>query len=158
MQTWLSGILMVGGGTLAAALGLLIVRRLVPRDRLAEHEEVAGFLIGVVGVFYAVLLGFVILVVWNNYEDVKARVTQAANQLGDMFHLSEGLPDPVQTRLRVAMAAYGERAIAEEWGAMEHGERGPRTEQAVRTFGKFASRSTRRRAARRYCTTICSPG
>jgi hypothetical protein len=46
-------------------LGLLLVRRYVALNRLTINNEIAGFKFATVGELYAVLLAFVIIVVWE---------------------------------------------------------------------------------------------
>jgi len=62
---WLSGIIIIGGGTLLSMLGPLLVRHYVALDRLTINNEIAGFKFATVGELYAVLLAFVIIVVWE---------------------------------------------------------------------------------------------
>jgi hypothetical protein len=45
----------------AALIGLTIVRRTVPRDRLAQHTDGAGYVYAVIGVIYAVILARVVI-------------------------------------------------------------------------------------------------
>ena len=52
------GILIVGAITAVAATGALFVRRWIPVEILERHNDVAGFIYAVIGVVYAVLLGF----------------------------------------------------------------------------------------------------
>ena len=47
-----------------ALLGLAIVRRTVPYDRLAQHTEIAGYVYAVIGVIYAVILAQVVIAAW----------------------------------------------------------------------------------------------
>ena len=61
---WLSGLLLVGLPTGLAMLGPILIRRWVTLDRLSANNEVAGFKFAVVGVLYAVLIAFAIIVVW----------------------------------------------------------------------------------------------
>ena len=58
VATLLWAILIVGGITALATAGGLIVRRWVAVEVLERHNEVAGFIYAVIGVVYAVLLGF----------------------------------------------------------------------------------------------------
>jgi hypothetical protein len=53
---------------LVAVVGLLVVQRLVPSDRREGQNDVAGFFYAVLGVAYAVLLAFVVIAVWQDYE------------------------------------------------------------------------------------------
>jgi hypothetical protein len=63
----------------AYSIGLMLLcRRRWGTDRLALNNEVAGFKFAVVGVFYAVLLAFVVVAVWENYHDTEAAVRNEA--------------------------------------------------------------------------------
>jgi len=65
MATLVLGLLVVSLSIVLAWFGLRTVRRLVPIDVLQSQHEVAGFMIGVLGVIYAVLL---ILVLDNPFH------------------------------------------------------------------------------------------
>ena len=57
---------------------------------LETSHEVAGFFISVLSVIYAVLRGFVILVVWSDFEEIKEAVVREATQLGDILQVAQG--------------------------------------------------------------------
>ena len=64
---WLVGlIVMIVAQTYAIGL-MLLTRSIFGVSRLPENNEVAGFKFAVVGVFYAVLLAFVVVAVWEEY-------------------------------------------------------------------------------------------
>ena len=63
---WVSAIVIVVIPTLVAMSGPIIVRKYVGLERLSTRNEVAGFKFATVGVLYAVLLAFVVIVVWRN--------------------------------------------------------------------------------------------
>lgn len=46
-----------------------MVQRLVPATMRKEHNDVAGFIYAVLGVAYAVLLGLMIIAVWESFEE-----------------------------------------------------------------------------------------
>ena len=62
MPLWLYALLVVGVPTAIAMFGPYFVRRLVPLKTLSTNNEVAGFKFAVVGVLYAVLLAFAVIV------------------------------------------------------------------------------------------------
>jgi Na+/proline symporter len=74
---WLSGFIIIGLGTLLATLGPTVVRHFVDLKRLSANNEIAGFKFATVGVLYAVLLAFAIIVVWQKYSDAETTVAQA---------------------------------------------------------------------------------
>lgn len=131
MQTWLLGVLIIGVSVLLAHIGLRLVRRRVPLTVLQTHHEVAGFIIGVLGAIYAVLLAFVVVVMWNQYEDAKSTVEREANQLGDLHRLAQGFPAPVQQRVMEGLRAYGQSVVDDEWHTMSRGEASPQAQAAM---------------------------
>jgi uncharacterized membrane protein YgaE (UPF0421/DUF939 family) len=76
-----------------AVLGLVVVQRLVPSALRQEHNDVAGFIYAVVGVTYAVLLAFVVVVVWEEYERAKDTVETEANELAGDYFLADRISD-----------------------------------------------------------------
>ena len=131
MQTLLLGFVIVGASVLLAHLGLRLVRRRVPLPVLETHHEVAGFIIGVLGAIYAVLLAFVVVAVWGQFGDAKAVVEREANQLGDLSRMAEGFPAPVQQRLLEGLSGYAKSVIDDEWDAMSRGLASEKTQAAM---------------------------
>src|SRR5215510_9251160 len=108
---WLSGVLIIGGGTLLSVLGPVLVRRYVALDRLTINNEIAGFKFATVGVLYAVLLAFVIIVVWEKLSDAEVKVVNEAGAAENIYRLSQGLGDVNGGDLRKAVASYLKAAI-----------------------------------------------
>ena len=117
---WLSGILLVGLTTGLAMLGPILVRRYVTLDRLTANNEVAGFKFSVVGVLYAVLLAFAIIVVWERFTDADNIVAREAGAATNVYRLSYGMTDVPATSLRARVSAYLAATISDDWPAMEH--------------------------------------
>jgi hypothetical protein len=96
--TWL-GVLIVGAGVAAAVGGLLVVRRFLPAMILRGHNDVAGFIYAVLGVIYAVLLPFVLVVVWEEFREAEHGAMQEAQTLAALRQ--DGQPFPEATRHHV---------------------------------------------------------
>jgi hypothetical protein len=118
---WLSGALLIGLGTALSMLGPIIVRRYVTLERLTGNNEVAGFKYAVLGVLYAVLLAFAIIVVWQKFSEAEASVVQEAGAATTIYRLSQGMPDKPAADLRAAVTTYLEAAIDNDWPAMNRG-------------------------------------
>lgn len=132
MATLILGLLVVGLSIVLAWFGLRTVRRLVPIDVLQSQHEVAGFIIGVLGAIYAVLLAFVVVALWNQYQDARGTVEREANELADLAHVARGFPDQNERqRLAGMISAYARSAIDDEWPAMAHGRASLRTRAAL---------------------------
>ena len=119
---WITGIFLVGGMTLLSMAGLALVRRWFGLSRLRTNNEVAGFKFATVGVLYAVLLAFAVLVVWEKFNAAEECVAQEAGAAATIYRLAAGLGDQEGAGLRDAMTAYLKSAIAEDWPAMTRGE------------------------------------
>jgi formate-dependent nitrite reductase membrane component NrfD len=61
------GIQMVVLALLLAVGGLALVEYLVPWQVRQRHNDVAGFICAVLGVVYAVWLGFVTIAAWEDF-------------------------------------------------------------------------------------------
>jgi hypothetical protein len=131
VQTWLLGAVIVGASVLLAHIGLRVVRRRVPLSILETHHEVAGFIIGVLGAIYAVLLAFVVVIMWDQFGDAREIAAREANQLNDLARMAKGLPEQAQQRVLDELKLYGQLVIEEEWSAMSRGESGERTQAAM---------------------------
>ena len=117
---WLSCLLLVGLPTGLAMLGPILVRRYVTLDRLTANNEVAGFKFAVVGVLYAVLLAFAIIVVWEKFTDADNIVAREAGAATNVYRLSYGVAEAPATSLRARLSDYLAATISDDWPAMEH--------------------------------------
>jgi hypothetical protein len=127
---WVSGTILVGITTLLAMLGPLIVRRFVTLEKLTDNNEIAGFKFATVGVLYAVLLAFAIVVVWDKFSSTEATVAQEAGAAEIVLRLSKGIEDPLGADLRAAVIKYLTVTVAVDWPAMDRGTMGNETRPA----------------------------
>lgn len=104
----------------ACTLQTLIHRRF-GEAVLVRHNEVAGFIVAVVGTLYAVVLGFMTVVVWQQYDGVQARVAMETAAVSDTWHNAVGFPPEIRSSLRSSMQEYAREMIAVEWARMRAG-------------------------------------
>lgn len=103
--------------------GLLLVRRLgKSRDRIT-HNDVAGPIIGTAGTILAVVLSFMVVVVWQEYDTSAANVQREASAIADLHHLALGLPAPLRGVLQRDLDRYTDLIVSDEWPLMQHGKR-----------------------------------
>lgn len=122
LPVWLSGLILVGLPTLLAVGGQVLLRRNVGLERLRSNNEVAGFKFAAVGVLYAVLLAFAVIVVWERFSDAESRVSEEAGAAATIYRLADGIDERTSAALRDRLSAYLNAVIDEEWPAMERGE------------------------------------
>jgi hypothetical protein len=122
LPVWLSAILLIVPTTLVAMAGPVIVRHYVDLARLRTNNEVAGFKFATVGVLYAVLLAFAVIVVWEKFNEADNTVANEAGAAANIFRLSKGIEGEQGPAIRKAMTDYLTVAIAKDWPAMERGK------------------------------------
>ena len=120
------GVLIIVLAVLLAVGGSVLVEHLVPWQVRQRHNDVAGFIYAVLGVVYAVLLGFVTIAVWEDFEVARSTVDSEANELAELFWLAHELPEPEGERLEELARSYAEVVIDEEWSLMAKGQASPR--------------------------------
>jgi hypothetical protein len=124
----LYGGLLVFLSVLLAVGGLALVQYLVPWQLRQQHNDVAGFIYAVLGVAYAVLMGFVTIAVWEDFEAAKVTAANEANELAELFWLAQELPEPEGERLEELTLTYARVVTDEEWSLMQQGQASPRAE------------------------------
>jgi Protein of unknown function (DUF4239) len=118
---WVAAVVLLVPTTILAMCGPLIVRRYVPLERLRDNNEVAGFKFATVGVIYAVLLAFAILVVWERFNQADNEVASEAAAAATVFRLAQGLDPEHGAAVRKATTDYLKEAVAKDWPAMSQG-------------------------------------
>jgi len=118
---WLVALTLVGASTLVAMIAPVIIRKRVSLDQLRTNNEVAGFKFATVGVIYAVLLGFAVIVVWQKFSEAENDVALEAGAAATIYRLSNGIKGASGTALHESMTAYLRSAISEDWPAMKRG-------------------------------------
>lgn len=118
MNSYLVGFLVMAATSVLAVCGMLVVRRIVGVEKLKSFNEVAGNSFQVVGTFYAVLLGLIVVDAMTDMSDLRSVVEQEANAAADIYILSRGLPEPQQKKIQELTSGYVDTVIDEEWPAM----------------------------------------
>jgi hypothetical protein len=128
---WLIALALVGLTTLIAMVGPVIIRKRVSLEQLRTNNEVAGFKFATVGVIYAVLLGFAVIVVWEKFSEAENNVALEAGAAATIYRLANGITGATGPALRRGMTAYLRLAVAEDWPAMKHGKGSARVTRAL---------------------------
>jgi len=139
---WLSAIVVLGVPTVVAMTGTLLVRRSVTLDKLKTNNEVAGFKFATVGVLYAVLLAFAVVVVWEKFNESENFVAQEAGAAATIYRLADGVGADSEHSLRERLNDYVKAAITKDWPEMEHGRASPIVTEALSELYKGALKFT----------------
>ncbi|MBV8637875.1 MAG: DUF4239 domain-containing protein [Candidatus Eremiobacteraeota bacterium] len=87
-----------------------------------QHNEVGGFIIAVTGSLYAVVLGFLTVVAWQQYTDARQLVAAESAAAADAWHVALGLPPLRRHRVRDDVLEYSRLMVSQEWPAMSRGD------------------------------------
>ncbi len=135
MLTALEGVVAVALAVALALGGFALVHTRVHVSVREAQNDIAGFIYAVVGVIYAVLLAFVVVVVWQQFTDTSDIVDREGNALGNLYQLSERFPDTQRTELRRLLTAYGHTVVTEEWPLLASGQSSRRATELLAQVG-----------------------
>lgn len=108
---------------IAAAGVHRLVQRRIDVSRFGRNNEVAGFLFSVVGVIYAVVLGFVVVVVWEKYDAAVDNTEIEVSAVADLYRSVDAFPPPLRDHIRRMTHEYLDIVKDEEWPAMAQGKK-----------------------------------
>ena len=118
---WAMGLALTAAAEIFAIGLMLMTRRISGVERLRTNNEVAGFKFAVVGVFYAVLLAFVVIAVWEEYRNTEAAVRNEAKAAVDLHRLTYALPAEGGANIRQRLITYTDHVRKFEWPTMARG-------------------------------------
>ncbi len=96
-----------------------------------EHEaDSTAVLIPLIGEIYAVLLAFMIFVIWTQFTDVEHCVIREANSLNELLRYTAFLPDAHRAAIRRAISTYVRFVLDQEWAELGAGRKDRQTDEA----------------------------
>jgi Protein of unknown function (DUF4239) len=131
LPLWLSAFILIVPTTAIAMAGPFVTRRYVELSRLRTNNEVAGFKFATVGVLYAVLLAFAVVVVWERFNQADSEVAKEAGAASTIYLLTGGIDEDHGATIRAATTEYLDAAIAKDWPAMARDTDSPDVTKAL---------------------------
>ena len=122
-NSWLLLGVMVGVALAIARIGVWLADRFLSAEVLKRQHDVTAALLGVVGMVYAVLLAFVVLVVWQEFNDAKRTVEHEQAVARTLMRTILRYPEPDRSDMRAALGAYTTSVAEVEFPAMVSGDR-----------------------------------
>jgi hypothetical protein len=98
----------------------LVVTRLAETDWARAFKAVSPGVLPVLGVLFALLVGFIAVDVWNTFDKAKTAVATEATALRAVVLLARNFPEEQRTRLDALVNRHIEVAIQQEWPEMAH--------------------------------------
>ena len=149
-----------------AVTAMLLVRRGAPEgSRFTDGDRASG-VFGVLATGFSVLLGFVVFLAFESYDQSRAGAEEEALVLSQQVETAQFLGTPVATELTGELVCYGRSVVYTEWPRAESGDQGdainpwgvelfrtfktvqPKTPSEEAAYGKWLDQTSDREAAR----------
>jgi hypothetical protein len=101
-----------------SVVGLIAFRAVAPLDELHRAANELGNYLQTVGGIYAVLLAFVVYVVWGQFNEARGYLDREATALVDLHRTASGLPPCSRIAIQDGLRAYVDAVLRDEWPAM----------------------------------------
>ena len=108
--------------TFFGLFGLYLVRRKYSAEVLKENHEVAAIIFNAFGLFYGVLVAFVVFVTWSGYDEATKNLQMEASEALDIFHSAEAFPDPAKKIIQQGVRDYLASVYNDEVPKMAQGD------------------------------------
>src|SRR6266508_3204056 len=108
--------------TSVALAGLYLVRKKYPAEVLRENHEVAAIIFNAFGLFYGVMVAFVVFVTWSGYDEATKNLQLEASEALDLFHGAEAFPDPPKKFIQQGVRDYLAAVYNDEVPKMSEGD------------------------------------
>src|SRR5437667_3303042 len=108
--------------TFPTLVGLHFVRKKYSAEVLKENHEVAAIIFNAFGLFYGVMVAFVVFVTWGGYDDATKNLQMEASEALDIFHSAESFPDSTKTVVQQGIRDYLASVYNDEVPKMAEGD------------------------------------
>jgi hypothetical protein len=102
---------------------MLWIHRAISVEVRRQHNDVIGFIIAVVAVFYGLIIASVLIMAINRFDHAEQVVETEANLVADVVRNARSVSPQVDKPVRQQAAAYLENVITKEWPAQVQGGR-----------------------------------
>src|ERR687897_1399831 len=96
----------------------LVVTRLAVNERARAFKAVSPGMLPPLGILFALLVGFIAVEVWSNYDKAKAAVATEASALRAIVLLAGTFPDEQRARIYALINRHIEESVNKEWPEM----------------------------------------
>ena len=117
----LFSLLVVVGVTAATVTAMLLVRRRAPAGSLFSDGDRASGVFGVLATGFSVLLGFIIFLAFQAYDDTRAGAETEAAVVFQMVQTAQLMPAGSSKELTGELVCYARSVVGTEWDAVARG-------------------------------------
>jgi FtsH-binding integral membrane protein len=114
---WMAVVVFAATYLFAAGIYWVVIS-LAVNDRARAFKAVSPGMLPTLGILFALLVGFIAVEVWNNYDKAKVAVATEVSALRAVVLLAGTFPEEQKTRIYALIDRHIEAAVNEEWPAM----------------------------------------
>lgn len=122
IPAWLVCILFIGGMSTLAAAGLLLARGRHTGKFRTGANDFAGPIMATLGTILAVMLSFMVVTVWQEYDQSALIVQTEADEISNLYHEVTVFPQPLRNNIHAGIEHYVDVVIDREWPLMRDGK------------------------------------
>ncbi len=131
IPSWLFFVLIITFGSVVAGLATFLFRKYVRLKILRSHNEVTGFLFLAIASFYALLLSFVVFLVWDQLNETHSNVSKEGSSALALYRDIEFYPDSAESKeLMTVYLDFVYNVINEEFPNMKLMKPSQKTEES----------------------------
>ena len=110
--------LIIAGATALAVVAMLLVRRRAPEGGYFEDGDRAAGVFGVLATGFSVLLGFIVFLAFESYDQSRSGSEQEALVLVQQLENAQFFAPPARGELTGQLVCYGRSVASDEWDRM----------------------------------------
>ncbi len=129
-STVAAAIIIIGAWVAFAVVSFYLVSKYLTGLRQEGNNKFTSFIFGVVASLYSILLGFVVVLAWQDFNGAKTQTTTEVTQASTLLLNAGGFPPGPRQEIRTGVLNYLYRVAEDEFVTMEDGEADPTTEAA----------------------------
>src|ERR1043166_5959284 len=114
---WMALVIFLATYLIACSVDL-VVTRLAVNERAKGFKAVSPGMLPPLGILFALLVGFIAVEVWNNFDKAKLAVASEASALRAVVLLAGTFPEEQKMRIYALIDRHIDEATSKEWPAM----------------------------------------
>lgn len=104
---------------LISLTGLFIFNKWYWKYNPDHKNGIIGIIFSALSLIYSLLVAFVIVAVWQDYEELNNTIEQESDKLNSIIAHSSRLPDSIKTTLQKTVLNYCNNVVNKEWKMQE---------------------------------------
>lgn len=125
-------LLVIGGAVALSVIACYIVRRVIDNERREKYNSVAGNFFSAVGAFYAILVAFVVVAVWEDMNTARDNTYVEANAIPGLYFASTDFSAKDKEAFQRIAVDYATLVVTDEWPKLAEGGHSEKVEAVAK--------------------------